>query len=47
MRTEELNYYYNYYYVSAHGDCTVAKEFNQCSVACKNFKGLTFKSGCL
>ena len=31
-------------HVSAHGDCTVAKGFNQYSVACKNFKGLMFNS---
>jgi hypothetical protein len=31
-------------HVSAHGDCTVAKGFNQYSVACKNFKRLMFKT---
>ena len=31
-------------HVSAHDDCTVAKGFNQYSVACKNFKGLMFNS---
>ena len=31
-------------HVSAHGDCTVAKVFNQYSVARKNFKGLMFNS---
>ena len=31
-------------HVFAHGDCTVAKGFNQYSVACKNFKGLMFNS---
>ena len=31
-------------HVSAHGDCTVAKGFNQYSVACKNFKGMMFNS---
>jgi hypothetical protein len=29
-------------HVSAHGNCTVAKGFNQYSVPCKNFKGLMF-----
>jgi hypothetical protein len=31
-------------HVSSHGDCTVAKGFNQYSVACKNFTGLMFNS---
>ena len=31
-------------HVSAHGDCTVAKGFNQYSAACKNVKGLMFNS---
>jgi hypothetical protein len=31
-------------HVSAHGDCIVAIEFNQYSVACKNTKKLTFKT---